>query len=239
VTLWHDGRLVAYDSESTGVDVETARIVTATFLSIASADDKRETNEVHFLVNPGVDIPAEATAIHSITTEQARAEGVDPVGAIVAIRDLLANAWSYGVPVIGHNIVYDFTLLDRELRRYGLPPLQVTGPVVDTLVLDKALDRYRKGKRTLVAACEHYQVVLGEAHTSQADALAAARLAWRLMRHYPELRALSLADLHDAQVRWFATQAEGLAAYFARQGKAEHVDTHWPLRPVPVAAVAS
>jgi DNA polymerase-3 subunit epsilon len=239
VRPWHDGPMVAWDLETTGVDVETARIVTATVVSIASAEDGRTTNEFHAVVNPGIDIPAEAAAIHGYTTERARDEGVDPVGVIALVRDTLYNAWSLSAPVIAFNAPYDVTVLDRELRRYRLPPFAVRGAIVDPLVIDKALDRYRKGKRTLVAACEHYQVVLGEAHTSQADALAAARLAWRLMRHYPELRALSLADLHDAQVRWFATQAEGLAAYFARQGKVEHVDTHWPLRPMPVAAVAS
>jgi putative phage-type endonuclease len=128
----------------------------------------------------------------------------------------------------------------ETVEGHGFGPFEVRGAVVDPLCLDKRLDRYRKGKRTLTVACAHYQVALGEAHTSRADALAAARLAWRMMSHYPELRALSLAELHDAQIGWYAEQAEGLAAYFWRKGNAEHVDKHWPLRPyAEAAAVAS
>jgi DNA polymerase III epsilon subunit-like protein len=50
------------------------------------------------------------------------------------------------------------------------------------MVIDKHLDRFRKGRRTLAAICEAYGVDLpaDEAHTAGADALAACRAAWVL-----------------------------------------------------------
>ena len=41
----------------------------------------REPETLTWLVNPGIDIPAEASAIHGITTERAQAEGMDPAEA--------------------------------------------------------------------------------------------------------------------------------------------------------------
>jgi DNA polymerase-3 subunit epsilon len=54
-----------------------------------------------------------------------------------------------------------------------LPPLQERQfelLVVDPLVIDKWLDRYRKGSRKLEAICAHYGAVLDEAHDADFDA---------------------------------------------------------------------
>ena len=45
------------------------------------------------------------------------------------------------------------------------------------------------------------------------------------------------AELHTRQAVWYAAQARGLQAWFARSGNPEVVDPHWPLRPeLPAAA---
>jgi DNA polymerase-3 subunit epsilon len=81
----------------------------------------------------------------------------------------------------------------------------------------------------------HHGIVLPveQAHGAAADALASARVAWKLARIHGELGAMALPELHERQVGWFAEQAASLAEYFARQGKTEPVPTEWPLRPVP------
>jgi DNA polymerase-3 subunit epsilon len=170
----------------------------------------------------------------------------------------LAVAGARGAPLVVFNARYDLTVLDRECRRYGLPPLQERQfelLVIDPLVIDKWLDRYRKGSRKLEAICAHYGAVLGEAHDADFDALAAARLAWcigakgqvvrkvwnaemgrelaGLKREWEAARG-DLARLHRAQRVWAAEQAMGLAQYFREQGQhedAEGVRTEWPLIP--------
>ncbi|GAA3366567.1 hypothetical protein [Saccharopolyspora gregorii] len=83
----------------------------------------------------------------------------------------------------------------------------MTGPVVDPRCLDKRFDRYRKGKRTLGALCEHYRVRLDSAHDATADALACARLAWRLAKTHPdEIGTRALAALHEDQTGWHRDQ---------------------------------
>jgi DNA polymerase-3 subunit epsilon len=113
--------------------------------------------------------------------------------------------------------------------------------VVDPLVLDKHLDRYRKGKRTLEATCEHYGVKLDGAHDASFDAIAAARVAWMIAHRNPSVARMPLEQLHQMQVKAKADQAAGFADYLRRQGKsADDVDGSWPLRPwVPVQGVLS
>ncbi|UTI63554.1 exonuclease domain-containing protein [Paraconexibacter antarcticus] len=238
---WHSRRLAAFDIETTGVDPESDRIVTA---AVALVGDGRPTESFAWLVDPGVEIPAGATAVHGITTAQARAEGRHPAAAVEAITALLAAQLRAGVPVIAFNARFDLTTLDREARRHGVTPLvdRVGGAqgllVVDPFVLDKQYDRYRRGKRTLGAVCEHYAIPLLDAHDADADALAAARVAYRLATRLPELRETELRALHAQQVGWAAEQAASLEEYFREQGRAERIERAWPVVPEPLPAVA-
>jgi DNA polymerase-3 subunit epsilon len=135
------------------------------------------------------------------------------------------------VPVLAFNACFDLTLLDRECRRHGRPGL-TPGLVLDPFVIDKAVDRYRRGKRTLETQCAHYGVRIDGAHDAIADALAAARVMWRIARRYPAVGGLPLEELHAAQQRWAAEQAASFRDYLIRQGRTEDLPHgEWPMRP--------
>jgi DNA polymerase III subunit epsilon len=229
---WHNGRLAAFDIETTGTDTELDRIVTA---AVSCVGDSRPSEHRSWLVSPEIDIPAAATAVHGITTERARAEGRAPVEAVHEITAALAEQLRQGVPVIAFNARFDLTILDREAQRYGLRPLleRVGGAagmlVIDPLVLDKHVDRFRRGKRTLSAVCDHYRVPFADAHAANIDALAAARVAFRLGSRFPELSDVDVAVLHREQISWAAEQAASLESYFQQQGRDEHVERDWPV----------
>jgi hypothetical protein len=155
---WFLGEMAPFDIESTGVDVESARVVTATVAQIVPGS---ETLVSSHLIAVDVDIPEAATAVHGITTEHARENGKPAAEVLEAVAAQLAEVMANGIPVVGMNLQYDFTLLDRELRRNGLATLDARlgrpiGPVVDVFVIDKALDKYRKGGRKLVDMCATY-----------------------------------------------------------------------------------
>jgi DNA polymerase-3 subunit epsilon len=234
---WHNGRLAAFDVETTGIDPTQDRIVTA---AVSLAGGGLPTESYAWLVDPGVEIPAGATAVHGITTARARAEGRPPAEVIAELVLLLADQVTRGVPIIAFNARFDLTTLDREARRHGVVPLveRVGGHdkllVVDPYVLDKQLDRFRRGKRTLGAVCEHYRVPLHDAHAANADALAAARVAWRLGEAFAELREVDLRSLHVHQVQWAADQAASLEEFFRSEGRYEHVERAWPVVPLRV-----
>ncbi|MFD4855074.1 3'-5' exonuclease [Streptomyces atratus] len=233
---WHLGRLAGFDLETTGVDTEQDRIVSA---CVVGCGGGQPVTPRTWLVDPGVDIPAEATAVHGITTEKARAEGRPAADVVEEIVHALAEAVDAGSPVVVMNAPYDLTLLDREARRYGITPLTdiVSDElrVIDPRVMDKAVDPYRPGRRRLTDLCALYGLRLDDAHTANADALAACRVASCLAERWPQLRGTALDELHAVQQQWAQQQAASFASYLARTPGREHeaasVQTDWPLIP--------
>jgi DNA polymerase-3 subunit epsilon len=253
MTAWHDGRLMAFDTETTGTDPEEARIVQA---HLAHVGGGHEPIHRSFLIDPGIPIPEGATAVHGITTERVRADGQPAPSAVGLLAFAMTQAIRQGLPVVIFNARYDVTVLDRECRRHGLePPPWQDARIIDPHVLDKWADRFRRGSRRLQAVCEHYGVEwTGEAHEAGADALMAARLAWRMAKRsdlvqgrHPEIvqrRALwkavrdDLDALHAYQATWAREQAIGLRDYFTAKGKHEEAATvvgDWPLVPLSAA----
>lgn len=224
--------MAAFDLETTGTDPEEDRIVTA---SVALVGAGMEPEASDWLVDPGIEIPEGATRIHKITTQMAREEGRAAPEAVAEITTLLAAYLNEDYPIVAFNARYDLTMLDREARRHGIEPLvELVGSpmgliVLDPLILDKQVDPYRPGKRKLTDLCQHYGVELDQAHASNADALAAARLAWRLGSENPELGETDLPTLHESQIEWAKLQAEGLQKFFDEKGLDEKVETEWPL----------
>lgn len=230
---WHRELLVGFDLETTGTDPSSSRIVTA---AVTEVKDGEPVRSREWLADPGIPIPAEATAVHGITTAHAARYGRPAAEAADEIAEALAEYWAKGVPVVVYNAPFDLSLLAVELRRHGLRTLAERvggeiGPVVDPLVIDRSLDRYRKGKRTLEAACAVYGVALAEAHQAGADALAAARVACALAERFPRECGREPWELHRDQTGWYAVWAADYARWLRHAGRAgAEVDAGWPLR---------
>ena len=224
-------RLAVFDLETTGVSTANDRIVTA---YIGVLDETGSiVEERSWLADPGVEIPAGATAVHGITTERARAEGREAHDVVSEIVAALRRLLGAGIPVVAYNAAYDLSLLRHEALRHSIDPIDDPAPVVDPLVIDKKLDTYRKGKRTLDIVAAHYGVALTDAHDAAADAIAAGRIALALAGRYADELPASAAELHDAQVVWAAEQAESLTRYFVKVGKfapGQSVDGAWPIK---------
>ena len=218
-----------FDLETTGVDTATARIVTA---HVGVIDDFGGVVERHeWIVDPGTPIPEGATAVHGISTERARRFGRPPAEVVPEIVAALRSVVARGFPVVIYNAPYDLTLLAAETARAGVAPLPRSAAIVDPLVIDRALDRYRRGKRTLTAAAEHYGVELTDAHEAGADAIAAGRVAQAIARRFgPEL-AMSAQQLHEAQVGWCADQTDRFQTYMRQHRDPDFTASGaWPHR---------
>ncbi|GHF39497.1 3'-5' exonuclease [Streptomyces mashuensis] len=232
---WFEGPLAAFDTETTGVDVERDRIVSAAFVTQSQAGASPLVTR--WLVNPGVPVPEESTAIHGLSEEHLQRHGRWPAPVMEEVARALAGHATRGIPLVVMNAPFDLTLLDRELRRHRASSLAgyLGGAplcVLDPWVLDRHLDRYRKGRRTLVDLCGEYGVALTEAHDAAADAIAALEVVRAVGRRFASrLDRLSPAELHARQAVWHAAQARGLQAWFARNGSDEECDPAWPLRP--------
>jgi DNA polymerase-3 subunit epsilon len=240
---WYEGPLAAFDTETTGVDVEEDRIVSAALVVQDGAGTRPRVTR--WLVNPGIPVPPGATEIHGLTDLHLQRNGRWPSPVVEEMARALAEQCAAGRPLVVMNAPFDLTLLDRELGRHRASSLErylgdTTLRVLDPRVLDKHLDRYRKGRRTLTDLCSQYEVVLDGAHDAAADAAASLDVVRAIGRRFPgRLERLSAAELHALQTGWHAAQARGLQAWFARQGTPETVDQSWPLRPRPALSAAA
>lgn len=224
---WSD-TLVVFDTETTGLDTRHARIVTSYVGLIGS---EGETLEAHsWLADPGVVIPDQAAAVHGITTEVAQRDGRPAAEVVAEIHSTLQGYLDRGLPVVAYNASYDFSILHHESIRHGIEPLANPRPIIDPLVIDRKVDTYRKGKRTLQMAAAHYLVRLDDSHTADADAIAAGRVAQAILRaHASELDG-GAEWLHDQQVVWAREWAENYQAFRRNQGDSGFVATgSWPV----------
>ena len=237
---WIDGPLLGFDTETTGVDPLRDRIVTVALVHRDAAGSRPHV----WLVDPGVEIPEAASAVHGITTEHARTHGRRPAEVLEQVGAELAKAFSSGTPVVAFNACYDLTLIEAELRRHGLPtvaervgaPLR---PVIDPLVLDREHDRYRKGKRTLGVLCELYGVTPDDAglHSADVDVAATLDVLAALVRRFPAISATDLESLHDAQVKGHRRWAQNFNEWRAGRGfEGPGASLDWPLTPCEAPA---
>lgn len=249
-TPWWLGILTLFDLESTGADTRQARIVTGYVATVLGrAQGRRQTRQAAVLINPGVPIPVGATEVHGITNEVAQAKGCDPRDGVHSLAKAIADSLNAKIPVVGFNVTYDFALLYWECLRHGvptvaeqmgLPPAAPVGPIIDASVLDKHFDQFRRGSRKLSddpvkgpGVASHYEVPLTRAHTADADAIAAARVAVVIAEKFTaNLDMVSdPTALHQLQKLWKADQAAGLQRHFrGKGGKPDaYVDPCFPL----------
>ena len=215
--------MLSFDLESTSANPLEARIVTSALVRI----DGREVTATEHLADPGVEIPEQAAAIHGISTEKARAEGRPHDEVVKETVDTIKQAWEDGFTLIVFNAPYDLTVL-RALTG----DFTVTGPVFDPLLIDRAMDRYRKGgKRNLGALSEHYGVPLENAHEATSDAMAAARIAWKQVNSvWPELAQKDLDELMEFQaVQHFEIQTDFRKYMESRGRDTSTINTAWPM----------
>lgn len=221
----HDQAFLSLDTETTGKDSHTARIVTVAM--VVNYPGERKNVIKNWLINPGVEIPKEASDIHGITNEVAQADGMDPAVALREVSEAITKWEAKNLPVVIFNAQYDATLLLNEFARHNVEFNGTFKFVVDPYVLDKHFS-FRKGKRTLEALSEFYGVTLSNAHEAEADAIASAEI----LRKISILNniAMSIEELFTLQVNAKRKQSLSLQSYFRKTEPDTFIYTAWPYR---------
>lgn len=237
VPEWLEGPLLGFDTETTGVSPTSDRLVTVALVERGPLQDggSREQRTTTWLADPGVEIPPAATAIHGVTTERARTEGRPVAEVLQEVAERLCQAMAAGTPVVAFNAAFDLTLLESELARQGLPTLRARlgrelGPVVDPLVLDRAVDRWRKGKRTLGDLSAVYGVqVTDDLHTAEVDVAVTLDVLEAMAARHPALSRVRAEELVSWQARAHRTWAESFNRWLESKGRTPDVQLDWPL----------
>lgn len=225
--------VAVFDTETTGLVLNESRIVTAAIHLVESSGAVRPDGK-DWLINPGVPIPPEATRVHKIDDAKA-ATGLDTAVGVAQIVETIQDLFAKGIPVVAYNASYDFSILHHEAIRHGIEPVSF-GFVIDPLVIDKTIDKYRKGKRTLESVAERYNVPLLNAHTAADDAIAAGHVGFAVLRYFlghPKPVTpfpASLSQLHDLQVKW-ADEIEASYAAWRQQEMPNYKPKFgWPVK---------
>lgn len=217
--------IVCFDIESTGIDVFEDRVVTATITEMTPEGEI--VVNTNWLLDPGVEIPVEASAVHGVSTSHAKMNGLQASTGLTEIADRIRLY--YGHPLVIMNANYDVSLLTYELERHGLEPVDWTRfNIIDPLVLDRALDKWRKGGRKLVNLAAHYGVEVDEskAHDSEYDNYLAGNVAIALVRKYKITNGFL-----KTQAKLYRDWADGFEKYKQKTDPSFRMESkEWPLR---------
>lgn len=217
---------LSVDTETTGKDSGTARIVSVSMV-VDYPDETTAPAIKEWLINPGVEIPEDATKVHGITNEMVQENGLDPKVALQEVANALMKWEAQGFPMVIFNSQYDATVFFKEFERYGIVFSGNFKRVIDPYVLDKH-HSYRKGKRTLEAMAEYYGVEFKNAHNSTADSIAAAKVLRVIGKKYAI--TLTPEELFNFQVEAKKKQSLSLQAYFRKTDPETVIHTGWPYR---------
>ena len=221
MAAWHEETIAALDLETTGVDPIDARMVQASLVFVGP-DGAVDAESWTGIVNPGVDIPADASAVHGITTEMARERGVSPADALGRLSALLDGIAARALPLVIYNVPYDWPLLLSEARRHDVAVPRVL--LIDPLICDRAMDRFRRGSRRLTDVAQHYGHALDHAHDAEADAVAAVAIARAIATRFSDVGEHTPAELQELQAGWYTEWARSLSEF-----RGEPIDAGWPL----------
>ena len=176
---WRDYPIAFVDTETTGTDPKTDRIIEIAIVIGRSGEVFERTS---WLVNPGVPIAKESTEIHGITD----ADVADKPPLAAVLHEVLRCF--EGALAAAYNAAFDRAFFLAELERAGTP-LATRPPAVredvdwlDPLVFAREMFKGQGESRALGAVAERLGVALERAHRATDDAEAALRVLYVLSR---------------------------------------------------------
>jgi DNA polymerase III subunit epsilon len=167
--------IIFFDLETTGVNIATDRIVEISILKVFPNGNKESKT---WLVNPEIEIPAEATAVHGITNEKVVME---PTFKELApkINELIADCDLAGF----NSNRFDIPLLAEELMRAGIDFDMNNRKAIDVQVIF-----HKKEQRTLSAGYQFYcGKNLENAHSAEADTNATYEILLAQLKKYDDI----------------------------------------------------
>jgi DNA polymerase-3 subunit epsilon len=171
-------RFVVLDSETTGLNPRTDRIITIGAV-VVSAHEILLEDSFNALLKVAKN--TSAVAVHGVTRDESRG-GLDEEDALARFLDYLRD----GV-IVGHHIGHDVDTLDAGYERgWGFRTMNRSLDTMD-LTLHLERDGAFAGRPpirqfTLDALCEMFGVIPHDRHTASGDAFLTAQMFLRLLR---------------------------------------------------------
>ena len=184
-------RFVVLDSETTGLDPATDRLITIGAVAVHDGDIVLEDSFEALLA---VAHNTSAVTVHGVTRDESRG-GLDEPDALERFLDYLRD----GV-IVGHHIGHDVGTFDAGYERHW--GFRLSNRSLDTMDLTLHLERGgafsgRPPIRhfTLDALCDMFGVIPHDRHTASGDAFMTAQVFLRLLRLAPRYGRPTLGTL--------------------------------------------
>ncbi|TCK60533.1 3'-5' exonuclease [Seleniivibrio woodruffii] len=171
------------DTETTGLDLATAKIINVAAVKVQNF---KIIDFYNSFINPEIDIPAESIKWHNITNEMVE----DKPTAGEVLPDFINFVGSS--VIVGHHINFDIKMINKELNEcYGC---SMNNQWLDTMFIYSRAIRKKEEHVSLDFLLSKYQVVCNGRHTALGDALATAEVFAKMMSQskseFPSLRKL-------------------------------------------------
>ena len=155
---------ISFDLETTGLNPDKDKI---TEIAACRFINGEFTEEYTTLINPGIPIPKNITALTGITNKM--------VEDAPSINDALPDFMKFigSTPLVAQNINFDYNFINKNLQGSNSPFSEI--PLYDTLSLARGFI-YFYNSFSLGSLCDYYGIKIENAHRASADALCTGKL---------------------------------------------------------------
>ncbi|SNR77550.1 DNA polymerase-3 subunit epsilon [Lutibacter agarilyticus] len=178
-------RFVVFDTETTGLNTTTDRILSIGSISIFE-------NEIHisdtferYLIQQAFN--AETVEIHGIL-KGGNIEKISEEKAIEQFINYVGNS-----VLVAHHAAFDIEMINIALKRMSLPKLK--NKSIDTGILYKKLDGKKDNHFNLDVLCKEFLIPMHDRHTASGDAYITALLFLKIISKLKIQRTVHFSDL--------------------------------------------
>lgn len=196
-----EGRVVVFDVEATGLDTAHDEIIQLAAIKL-NMHGEEQGRLVHYVRAAGR--VGSSEEVHHISDALLAEKGIAPEKALGDFLD-----FAHGCVVVGHNVVFDLTILASQLARLGMEPLAISA-FYDTLdIFRRFYPRLANHKLEFLG--DYFHVGHKSSHDAFDDICATGELLIYGVKHNILPVRDTRRSLMDRHIKKFAPLAEAVA----------------------------
>jgi DNA polymerase-3 subunit epsilon len=178
-------RFVVFDTETTGLNIETDRILSIGAIAISNNIIEVADSFEMYLKQDAFN--AETVEIHGLLKE-GNLKKTTENEAIEQFISFLENA-----VLVAHHAAFDIEMINAALKRMSLPKLK--NKSIDTGILYKKLEGKTDNHFNLDVLCDEFNIPKSDRHTASGDAFITALLFLKIISKLKKERTVHYSDL--------------------------------------------
>jgi len=178
-------RFIVFDTETTGLNIDTDRILSIGAISIFNnVIDIADNFEIYLKQDK---FNANTVKIHGILKE-GNLNKISESEAIKQFINYIGNS-----VLVAHHAAFDIQIINASLKRINLPKLK--NKSIDTGILYKKLEGKKNKLFSLDVLCEEFNIPKHDRHTASGDAYITALLFLKIISKLKQERNVYYSDL--------------------------------------------